>query len=191
MVPGDAVAAPGSADTATGGGAGATCRTHDGRGGRECRRDSAGRTQASVHDVALGRGREAAAYPRRHPAARNRMAKGRGTVGEGSRPSGTTYPSPSTTLRPIHVPPPHPTPHALARVGGSPHILFYKLIKKKGLHTPPPKPTYGYSLRPVSGTPPRGNQSETSTSAHDRDADGRVPEGDGWPAMAVAVQSLT
>ena len=62
------------------------------------------------------------------------MAKRRGMVGEGSRPNGTTYPSP-TTLRPIppsHAPSP-PTLHALARVGGSPHPLQSPHIPCEGM----------------------------------------------------------
>ena len=48
-----------------------------------------------------------------------------------------------------------------------------------------------YKHNPNSGTVSRRNHSETSTSAHDRDADGRLAEGDGWPLPAVAVQSPT
>ena len=48
-----------------------------------------------------------------------------------------------------------------------------------------------YSHNPNSEIVSRRNYSDTSGSAHDRDADGRLAEGDGWPATAVAVQSLT
>ena len=39
-----------------------------------------------------------------------------------------------------------------------------------------------YSHNPNSEIVSRRNYSDTSGSAHDRDADGRLAEGDGWPA---------
>ena len=124
-IPGDAVATSGRADATAGGGAGTTCRAHDGRSGRGCRHDSTGWTQTSEHDVAVGR-KEAAAYPRRHPAARNRMANGHGTMGAGSRPSGPT----SLFRRPLRsMPPPHP------------HRTRARACGWVSIHTSP-KPTY-------------------------------------------------
>ena len=48
---------------------------------------------------------------------------------------------------------------------------------------------YYYSFIPSSEIVSCGNFSDSSGSAHDRDADGRLTEGAGWPVPAVAVQS--